>query len=368
MTLCVVFAAVAWYSLMIYMIISGEVKHYPNLYNKGNPLYYLFAPCSYLYIRFSLSKKIEFKKTDWLHFIPALLALIDIVPYMLKTIEEKQYIVDLVAKDVHWNMHYKYAFITQADHYVIRGVQMIIYLFFQWKVFLKYKKNIANHFQKRWFYTYQMMVTINVCIVTIVLTEALFKSATALREGPFPILISVGIVLFCLSLFLRPEQLYGLNFNTGSVTHTEDKTLEPNLKKQNEESKQEVKEFSLTAEQVESYIKKLNRKLLLNECYKEKGLTVNKLAGKIDISPRNLSWLLSNHYNIRFTDFINGYRIDYVKKRLLEENWRNLTLEALASEAGFSSRSTFYSAFKKSTGLSPAEYILQISSEESSLV
>ena len=100
-----------------------------------------------------------------------------------------------------------------------------------------------------------------------------------------------------------------------------------------------------------------NKKLVYQEYFKEKGITIPLLATKLNIPPRHLSALLKQHYQTKFNDFINGYRITFVKDKIEKEEWRNITIEALAEEAGFSSRSTFYTAFKKSTGQTPAEYI-----------
>ena len=42
--------------------------------------------------------------------------------------------------------------------------------------------------------------------------------------------------------------------------------------------------------------------------------------------------------------------------------WRQLTLEGLALEAGFSNRTTFFRAFTKLTGCTPSEYMAQVAS------
>ncbi|TZF84468.1 AraC family transcriptional regulator [Pedobacter sp. BS3] len=358
--LCTVLAAIAWYSLMIYLMVSGEVRNYPNLYNKGNPLYYLFAPCSYLYLRLSLSGNNHLKRYDWLHFTPAIIALVDIVPYMLKSAEEKQYIVNLVAQDTKWNFQYKYAFITQAGHNIIRSIQQIIYIIFQWYLLVKYRRNRINSNQRNWLFTYNIMVTALTLVVIIVLARSLLYSASALKEGMLPIFASIGIFIFCILLFFKPEQLYGLDLAAGSSMPYQPVLSTGRIPAGldiSDEEKGNNKELKLSPEQIAIYTKKLERKLVVNECFKEKGITAPVLAVKLNIPNRHLSVLLKQYYQLKFNDFINGYRVNFVKDQIKKGEWRNLTIEALAEDAGFSSRSTFYAAFKKNTGLTPAEYI-----------
>ena len=356
----IVLAAIAWYSLMIYLMISGEVSNFPNLYNKGNPIYYLFAPCSYLYVRLSLSKNKRLQRYDWLHFIPAILGLIDIIPYMLKSAEEKQHIVNLIAQDPKWNFEYNYAFITHRTHNVIRGIQQIIYIVFQCHLLIKFYNEITDSKQKYWLITYNGLFSVLTISTIAVLVKSMFFSAEALREGVFPVLASVGIFIFCILFFFKPEQLYGLSLSAESnkntlefISHGESTLLLKNARKE--------ETLKLRPEQIADYIPRLEKKLANREYFKEKGVTVPLLAAKLNIPQSHLSALLKQHYNLKFNDFVNNYRVGFVKDKIEKGEWRNLTIEALAEEAGFSSRSTFYAAFKKSTGLTPVEYITKSS-------
>jgi len=57
-----------------------------------------------------------------------------------------------------------------------------------------------------------------------------------------------------------------------------------------------------------------------------------------------------------FYTFINEYRVEEVKKRLVDHQYDHLTFLAIAYECGFNSKSSFNFIFKKSTGMTPSEF------------
>jgi AraC-like DNA-binding protein len=83
-------------------------------------------------------------------------------------------------------------------------------------------------------------------------------------------------------------------------------------------------------------------------------ISLERLAKNLKMSDKLLSQVINQATNYNFNDFINGYRIKYVQK-LMEEDQSKKILE-LAYDAGFNSKTTFNTAFKKFTNLTPREY------------
>lgn len=97
------------------------------------------------------------------------------------------------------------------------------------------------------------------------------------------------------------------------------------------------------------------------KCYLQSSLTLKQLAKDLHLSTHKLSEIINKKSNKNFNDFINTYRIAYVQERLKDrENWKHLKLESLGIEAGFKSRSSFFSVFKKQVGVSPLVFIKSI--------
>ena len=83
------------------------------------------------------------------------------------------------------------------------------------------------------------------------------------------------------------------------------------------------------------------------------------LAEQIDIHPNQLSWLINNSFGKNFNELINHYRVETFKIISKDPNNYHLTIEGLAYECGFNSKTVFNTYFKKETGLTPKQFIKQ---------
>jgi AraC-like DNA-binding protein len=86
------------------------------------------------------------------------------------------------------------------------------------------------------------------------------------------------------------------------------------------------------------------------------GITVRELAIKINSNRSYVSQVINDKKSISFHRFINEYRIKEAIRLLLDPGYQGLSIEGIACSIGFISKSSFYSAFRKITGLTPAEY------------
>jgi AraC-like DNA-binding protein len=85
-------------------------------------------------------------------------------------------------------------------------------------------------------------------------------------------------------------------------------------------------------------------------------LSLEQLAEELNMSAGHLSKLINKCSEYNFSDYINSLRVAQAKALLKDADFDNYTIVAIGLECGFNSRSTFYTAFKKFTDLTPSEY------------
>lgn len=85
-------------------------------------------------------------------------------------------------------------------------------------------------------------------------------------------------------------------------------------------------------------------------------LSLRSLAEQVNMHPNQLSWLLNEHLDKNFNDFINHYRVETFKSLLLNPKNSAITIMGLAFDSGFNSKTTFNTFFKKETGMTPRQF------------
>lgn len=98
--------------------------------------------------------------------------------------------------------------------------------------------------------------------------------------------------------------------------------------------------------------------------YQQPTVTLAMLAQKLNVSTRCLSASIGHYAGQSFRDYVNTYRVSYIRKALRRPASDRLSISQVAIEAGFSNPSTFYAAFKRQWGMTPRQCVEQARSLE----
>ena len=102
---------------------------------------------------------------------------------------------------------------------------------------------------------------------------------------------------------------------------------------------------------------KVNDLIDQNDLFLNLDLSVAMLSEELRVNRKYISQSINNNANENFNAFINKKRVLYAKLQLEKDNYSNLTIEGIAHECGFRSKSTFNAAFKKELKSTPSEFI-----------
>lgn len=111
-------------------------------------------------------------------------------------------------------------------------------------------------------------------------------------------------------------------------------------------SPERIKELS---EQIEALMEK-------DKLFQETELTLQQLAQKLGVPSYQVSQTLNDGMKKNFYDLVNSYRVEEAKRLLIDPGNLNYTILSVGFEAGFNSKTTFNTVFKKFTGLTPTEF------------
>lgn len=303
----------------------------PHLSRIHDPFTFLVSPLLFLYLKTLITRKTSFPKKNLLHFIPFGICVVYLIPYYFQDTAVKTQI--LLAEHQHPGL---------GNWYYVRSAFVIIYslVYLSLSVWM-----LVKHFRK--------IKRENIQPDKAVLLQVRFLIAAILTiwiVGVFRYALDHTSQTNLLVPLLAAITVYGLGYiclRNPEVLSSAEEVLPLAPKYENS---------TLSAEKSERYLKRLRQIMETEKPFTDGELTLQKLAEKLSIPPPHLSQAINERLNQSFSDFINSYRVEEVKKMFLDPAKKHYSILAIAEEAGFSSKSSFNSVFKKHANQTPSEF------------
>ncbi|MBL0913659.1 MAG: helix-turn-helix transcriptional regulator [Bacteroidia bacterium] len=122
------------------------------------------------------------------------------------------------------------------------------------------------------------------------------------------------------------------------------------------EERKSVRRSYLSDAQLNAYTQTVHEVLRETRLFLNPNLSLELLSRSTGIAQHHLSQVFNVHECKNFYRFVAEYRIAYAEERMKADGTEELTIESLAYECGFNSKTSFNQYFKAQTGFTPSEY------------
>lgn len=318
----VLFLLIASYSELInfhfHSVHTNDFPHLSNYLPLDALLLMLMSPCIYFYVLLLLNRPL--KLIHWrtfVHVLPLLPCIVFNVLFYYRPVDER----------VSWLIRDYYSGSTEMT--LINAVlylQLIFYLIISYKAIRKQQK-ISVYVEKNGYRTniswVSLFIFVNILFVLVSLPICFLinNEQTNIAIG------NAAMNLDFIFLFIMTVLKKGMM----DIEKMEEKKIS----------------YQMNEEQAVIYWKTLTAYMDKSKPYRDEDCSLHSLAVPTKIPEYMISRLLHAHGGIFFADFINDYRLKEADIYLKDKSKYRKTIDTIAIECGFGSRSSFYRAFAR---------------------
>lgn len=315
------------------------------------PFPLLIGPCLYFYLR-SFKERITIKKA-WPHFVPFILFFFPIYANIAY-------------------MSHKYPFGEEINPEILRQPSTLILMYFRLAHLIVYyflARKQLNSYQKSIRHLFSETTQINLQWVGLLINGYLCLVIAGIIVFPLMTMYPEHVTLLLL-IMLSITTPYIYLATLKGVSQPSVWQIQGHLKKEQVEeefheaeqleaeigSHKEKKTPKTEDRKIEPIVKKILTLMEEEKLYHEAELTLQQLANRLQMPTYLVSQAINEGLQRNFYDLINGYRVEEAKQLLIDPKNQNFTILSIGFEAGFNSKTTFNTVFKKFTGSTPTEY------------
>lgn len=319
---------------------------------------FFMGPLMYFYTRRLLNPGFGFQKKSLLHFVPGLLYL-TVILYM--------WIYDKFI----WGKPYYYADGMDKDFdqwYQITGLlSMVAYFILSIHYYNTYKKLLfqvvsnAEQLLFKWVRNFLYAFLVMLLLPIVFDVASYFYPQLESYTGSWWFFLCFSLVMYYIAISGYANAIESkVSFRTSGF---ESQPILLLARSQNDTDQaftidvpHEIVPSEPSAEVI-AWKQKIDTLIQTEKLYENPELSLADVSRKLQTNASVISKAINQGFQLNFNDCINHYRVQAVKSRLAENAQQKQTLLGIAYDCGFNSKATFNRAFKKSTGLSPKDYL-----------
>ena len=323
---------------------TGYIVQLLPITNYGEPLNFTLAPLFYLYVRSTLEPKE--KQKVWVHFLFALFWLFYMYFAFIQP-DGIKYNSYIQTKHPNWG-YLNIDEIISDDPLGIRqyinqltAIQFIIYMSASIIILLRKFRALNQSIFKT---NNDLLIILRNITIHFLIIIAVFI-ATKLYYG-----IRSDIGGYWIATYVS-FMIYATSYQ---ILNKSDFFNHPNS----------FFDFPILKYQKSSLLEE-NKELILSEIRKEMDekkyfcnnlASLSRLSKQINETNHHVSQVINEKLNMNFFELLAKYRIEEAKKIIIADKDKKLTIEEIAEQVGYNSKSAFNNAFKKLTSQTPSEF------------
>ena len=319
-------------------ISAGAYQQMPHVIAATLPVVFLTGPLYYLYTASLLTRKfrIDIKRT--LHFLPALLCYLIFLPFYTSPAEAKAAELSTILEDGYVVFPLG-LFVVMA----LSSVQMLVYFYLAYADLQRFetafKQNAASTsiLNLSWLKRISLGFSLYIFLFFVAYFQLFFLRGHRQEVSYAPVLLLAFFIHMVAYHAIRYPGIFAADGREGTAPKYQKTAL-------TEKRSCEIRD-------------KLLAHMASEKPFLQPDLKLSDIANTLNILPNHLSQVINAELDKNFFDFVNEYRVEEAKRKLLDDRYGHYTILAIALDAGFSNKASFNRVFKKHTGHTPSEFV-----------
>ena len=340
MTMAIYLAAGPYYR-------AGLIRIYPHFFAVSYQTPWVFGPLVYLYARAASDRSWRFTWKALLHFVPVAVTTTATMPVYMMSGPEK------IAMWERWSAEGVTGILAYLDP--AKYVSGIAYSAATALYLVRHRRDVEHSYSNvervnlRWLF---WLSAATGAIWVLVTSLKIAKVSTAMRDDH--VAIAMALLVYGIGFIgLKQPEIFRFETAESSVQEPEAASL-PSAESETPVPRSQRSGLGdVEAVQLKEALVRLMER---EQPWKESELTLPDLATRLSSTPHKVSTVLNSEMRQTFYDFVNGYRVREVQRRIRAGDARTLKMLALAMDAGFSSKSAFNEVFKRHTSQTPSAF------------
>lgn len=336
---------------------AGLEEKYPHFFGAGYPQLFLYGPLIYMYAVTAADRTRRLTSRDVLHLVPFIVFMMAALPiYMMSGAEKIAFYQALLRGEAP-------TLIAIADP--LRLVSGVGYAAATLLFLRGHRERVRDSYSSTERVNLTWLIWLCAAAASIWVLAVAFQvlqSSGVARIARSDDYIALAIAAFVYAIGYRglkqPEifRYDTAEYPVQSVQAAQAPVSQTPMMEAEEEAAARYERSGLTERQAQRLKEALLQLMDRERPWQDSDLTLPDLASRLNTTPHKLSEVLNSQLNQTFYDFVNGYRVREVQRRIAAGEAQRVKMLTLAMDAGFASKSTFNLVFKKFTSQTPSDY------------